>query len=188
MRKDLGVKTYLYPQPVLMIVTYNEDNTVNVMNAAWGAISDYDQISICLALEHKTVKNILERKAFCVSMATLSTMTESDYFGIVSGNNIKDKLSNTKFTYTKSNKVDAPLIDQYPLTIECKLISLNNETGICLGKIVNVSCDESILNGNKINIEKLQAISFDPSNNAYLLLDKTVGKAFFEGKKIIKKE
>ena len=143
MRKNFGVKTWIFPQPVLMLGTYDENGTPNLMNAAWGGIYDYDKVEVNLA-DHKTTKNLLVNKAFTLSMATKKTVKESDYFGIVSGNDVPNKVEKAGFHHFKSEFVNAPLFEEYPLTIECEMINLG-EDGRLVGKILNVSVDESIL-------------------------------------------
>ena len=187
MRKNFGSKTWLYPQPVLIIASYDKDGTPDAMNAAWGGISDYNQISMCLSAGHKTVKNILNKKAFTVSVGTAKYVAQCDYVGIVSANNVPDKLKRAGFTTTKSAFVDAPLINELPLALECKLVSYNTDTGIMTGEIVNVSADESILTDGKIDVKKLQPITFDAANNKYIVLGDVVGNAFEDGKPISKR-
>ena len=185
MRKNFGAKPYTYPQPVLIIASYDENGTADAMNAAWGGISDETQISMCLSAGHKTVKNILKRKAFTVSMADAAHVTECDYVGIVSANDVPDKLSRAGFHTTKSEFVDAPLIDELPMALECRLVSYDEESCRLIGEIVNVSTDERILGENgKIDPAKLQPITFDPVNNAYLRLGEKVGNAFKDGVKL----
>lgn len=180
-RKSFGPKPLLYPMPVLIIGTYNEDGTANAMNAAWGMISDFNEISISLS-EHKTTENLRNRKAFTVSVATESQVVACDYAGIASGKTTPDKFEKAGFHALRSEFVDAPIIEELPLTLECKVKSFND--GILTGEIVNISVDESILNGDKINPKKLKPISFDPSNNNYLSLGEIVGEAFKDGFKI----
>ena len=185
MRKNFGAKPYTYPQPVLIIASYDENGTADAMNAAWGGISDDTQISMCLSAGHKTVKNILKRKAFTVSMADAAHVTECDYIGIVPANDVPDKLSRAGFHTTKSEFVDAPLIDELPMALECRLVSYDEESCRLIGEIVNVSADERILGENgKIDPAKLQPITFDPVNNAYLKLGEKVGNAFKDGIKL----
>lgn len=182
MRKNFGAKPYTYPQPVLIIASYDENGTPDAMNAAWGGISDDTQISMCLSAGHKTVKNILKRKAFTVSMADAAHVAACDYVGIVSANNVPDKLEKAGFHTTRSEFVDAPLIDELPMTLECRLVSYDEESCRMVGEIVNVSAEESVLDENgKIDPEKLQPITFDPVNNAYLKLGEKVGNAFRDG-------
>ena len=135
-----------------------------------------------LSKGHKTVKDLRERGAFTVSMGTLSQLVACDYVGVVSGNKVPDKVARAGWHVEKSSFVDAPLIQELPLALECKLISYDEETGILKGEIVNVSADESILdeNGN-VDVKKLQPITFDPFNNKYIVLGETVGNAFKDG-------
>ena len=185
MRKNFGAKPYTYPQPVLIIASYGEDGTADAMNAAWGGISDDTQISMCLSAGHKTVENILKRKAFTVSMADAAHVTECDYVGVVSANDVPDKLAKAGFHTTKSDFVDAPLIDELPMALECRLISYDPESCRMVGEIVNVSADENILDEKgKIDPAKLQPITFDPVNNAYLKIGEKVGNAFRDGLKL----
>ena len=145
MRKNFGAKPWTYPQPMLMIATYGEDGTPDVMNAAWGGISDDTQISICVSADHKTTKNILARKAFTVSMAEAPYVKECDYVGIVSGNKEPDKFAKAGFHAEPSEFVDAPLIKELRMAIECRLVSYDPETCRLVGEIVNVSADEGVL-------------------------------------------
>ena len=183
MRKDFGAKPYIYPQPVLIIATYGEDGTPDAMNAAWGGISDMNKIAMYLSASHKTVKNILQRKAFTVSMADADHVTACDYVGIVSANDVPDKLARSGLHATRSERVDAPLIDELPMALECTLVSFDEETELLVGEIVNVSADERVLGENgKIDPAKLRPITFDAVNNAYLVLGEKVGNAFQGGK------
>jgi len=185
MRKNFGANPYLYPMPVLIIATYGEDGTPDAMNAAWGSIADSNRIAMYLAAEHKTVKNILARRAFTVSMADAAHVIEADYVGIVSGNKVPDKVKRAGFHTTRSAYVDAPLIDELPMALECKLVSFDKETELLIGEIVNVCADEKILGENgKIDPSKLQPITYDPVNHRYLTLGEVVGNAFSDGKKL----
>lgn len=185
MRKNFGAKPLSYPQPVYIIATYGDDGTPNAMNAAWGGISEMKEISICITATHKTTKNILKRKAFTVSMAEAGQITACDYVGIVSGNKVEDKFTKAGFHAIKSEFVDAPLIEELSVAVECKLIDFNPETGILRGEIVNVSVDERVLDENgKVDAAKVQPIVFDPFNNDYLKVGEKVGKAFSDGKQL----
>lgn len=182
MRKNFGAKAMCYPMPVYIIGTYNADGTPNAMNAAWGGISEETEISICVSEGHKTTANILARKAFTVSMATANYMAACDYVGIVSGNKVPDKFAKAGFHATSSQFVDAPLIDELPMALECKLISYDSQTCRLVGEIVNVSADESVLGENgKVDVSKLQPITYDPMNHHYLALGEKVGQAFRDG-------
>ena len=182
MRKNFGAKTICYPMPVFIIGTYNADGTPNAMNAAWGGISEEQEISICVDNTHKTAENLLARKAFTVSMATEKYIAACDYVGIVSGNKEPDKFAKAGFHATKSAFVDAPLIDELPMALECEVISYDTETCRLVGRIVNVSADESVLGHNgKVDVSKLQPITYDSMNHDYLVLGKKVGNAFQDG-------
>ena len=184
-RKNFGAHAHIYPQPVFIIASYDENGTPDAMNAAWGNIADYTTIALYLAPSHKTVENILNRKAFTVSMATEDYMLESDYVGIVSANNVPDKLERSGFHTTKSEFVDAPLIDELPMTLECELISYDTNTDLLLGKVINLSADESILDETgKIDPFKLKPIIFDSVHASYLNIGNKVGNAFNDGNKI----
>lgn len=184
MRKNFGPKPMMYPMPVLIIGTYNEDGTPNAMNAAWGGIADTEIISICLA-KHRTTDNIFTRKAFTVSMATAETVVAADYVGIVSGEKVADKVAKAGWHTTKSEFVDAPLIDELPMALECRLISYDPESCRLVGEIVNVSADESVLGENgKVDAAKLRPITYDPMNHHYLVLGEQVGQAFHDGLKL----
>lgn len=181
MRKNFGAKPVLYPQPVFIIASYDENRIPDAMNAAWGGISEMSELSMCISPEHKTTENILARKAFTVSMATVETLTACDYVGIVSANDVPDKFARAGFTAEKSEFVDAPLIKELPMAVECKLISYDSETCRMVGEIVNVSADEAILTNGRIDPKKLNPITFDPANNAYIALGERVGNAFRDG-------
>lgn len=185
MKKNFGAKPYTYPQPVFIIAAYGEDGVPDAMNAAWGGISESTEISMCLSPGHKTVKNILARKAFTVSMADAAHVVECDYVGIVSGNEVPDKLEKAGFHTTKAEFVDAPMIDELPMTLECKLVSYDAESCRMVGEIVNVCADERILDEDgKIDPMKLEPIVFDPVNSAYWKLGEKVGNAFKDGAKL----
>ncbi len=182
MRRNFGAKPLCYPQPVFIIGTYGDDGTPNAMNAAWGGISEEREISLCISAEHKTTANILARKAFTVSMATAAQTVACDYVGVVSGNDVPDKFARAGFHATKSEFVDAPLIDELPMAVECRLISYDAESCRLVGEIVNVSADESVLRENgKVDPAKLQPITFDPMDHSYLVLGEKVGSAFRDG-------
>lgn len=185
MRKNFGAKPYLYPMPVLIIAAYDENGVPNAMNAAWGSICDMDQIAMYLSSGHKTVKNILEQKAFTVSMADAENAVAADYVGVVSGNKVPDKMEKTGWHMVKSELVNAPVIEELPLTLECELVSFDEETECVVGKILNVSADERILNeeGN-IDLSKFHPIIYDPANHDYVKLGEKVGNAFEDGYKL----
>ena len=184
MRKNFGAKSWLYPMPVLIVGTYDDKGTPNAMNAAWGGIYDTNLVMVCLADEHKTTENIKKTGAFTLSFATAETVVPCDYVGIVSANDVPDKFEKAGFHATKSELVNAPIIDELPMTVECRLLKFN-EDGICIGEIVNVSADKSILDGDgKIDVKKLDPIIYDSVSHAYWGFGEKVGQAFFDGKKI----
>ena len=182
MRKNFGAKALCYPMPVFIIGTYNTDGTPNAMNAAWGGISEEQEISICVDSAHRTAENLMARRAFTVSMATAKYVAACDYVGIVSGSKAPDKFAKAGFHATKSAFVDAPLIDELPMALECEVISYDEESCRLVGRIVNVSADESVLGENgKVDVTKLRPISYDPMNHDYLVLGEKVGNAFQDG-------
>lgn len=186
MRKDLGKQTFIFPMPVLIIGTYDENGEVDAMNAAWGGIYDYNQVFVSLA-NHVTTDNIRKNKAFTISFATKKTVAASDYVGLVSKADDKDKIKKAGLHPFKSNKVNAPLFEEYPLTLECKLVSLDGELGeggYLVGEIINVSADESILTNGKIDIHKLEPIAYNGASHTYNLVDEEVAKAFNVGLKL----
>ena len=183
MRKNIKTTEAIFPMPVLMIATYNEDGTVDVMNAAWGTMLERDHIILNLTETHKTVKNIKEKKAFTVSIADTKHVVEADYFGIVSGNNTPNKFENSKLTATKSTMVNAPIINEFPICMECEFIEYQDGQYGCgvVGKIVNVTADESVMKGDNVDISLLNAIAFDPYTHGYYKVNERVGEAFKDG-------
>ena len=183
MRKNIKVTEGIFPMPVLLIATYNEDGTVNVMNAAWGMMYSQNEVILNLTESHKTVQNIKDNKAFTINLADSNHVMVADYFGVVSGNNTKDKFVNSGLTYEKSVNVDAPIINEFPICMECEFLeyqSAENGGGV-IGKIVNVTAREDVLEDDKINIEKVNAIAFDPYTHGYYTVTKRVGNAFQDG-------
>ncbi len=180
-RVDFGAKPWVFPMPVLIIGTYDKDGVPNAMNAAWGMISDMNEISISLS-NHKTTENLEATGAFTVSFATEDTVAACDYVGIESALKVPNKFEKAGFTQTKSSRVNAPIINELHVALECKVKSFEN--GILLGEIVNVTADESVLTDGKIDPKKLKPIAFDPVNNTYVALGDVVGKAFSDGVKL----
>ncbi len=184
MRKNFGAKTWLYPMPVLIVGTYDEKGTPNAMNAAWGGIYDTNQVMVCLADDHKTTENIRRTGAFTLSFATADTVIPCDYVGIVSANDVPDKFTKAGFHAVASEYVKAPIIEELPMTVECRLLKFN-EDGICVGEIVNISADERILDDNgRPDVKKLNPIVYDGVTHAYRGLGEKVGQAFSDGKKL----
>ena len=170
--------------PVFIVAAYDKSGAPCCMNAAWGGIYDTNQIMVCLDDGHKTTKNILESGAFTVSIADAAHVVEADYVGVVSGNDLPDKMAKAGLTTVKSDFVNAPIINEFPMTIECKLLKFN-EDGICIGEIVNVSADEAVLDADgKIDPKKLEPITYDSVHHTYIKLGEKVGNAFSDGKRL----
>ncbi len=177
-RVSFGAKPLMYPQPVLIIGTYDENGVPNAMNAAWGITTNFKEITISLS-DHKTTDNLKVKKAFTVSMATEDQVVACDYVGVESGRKVPDKFAKAGFHATKSEFVDAPLIDELPLAMECRVKSFEN--GILIGEIVNVSADETVITDGAVDITKVKPISFDPFGYAYFGVGEKVGNAFKDG-------
>ena len=169
--------------PVLMVATYNEDGSVNVMNAAWGTMQERGTVALNLTESHKTVKNIKARGAFTVSIADAAHVVEADYFGVETGNKVADKFARSGLTASKAENVDAPVINEFPLCLECEFIEYQtNEYGCgVIGKVVNVSADESVMPGGKLDMSLVGAIAFDPYTHGYYKVTDRVGEAFKDG-------
>ena len=184
MRKNFGAKPMLYPMPVFIVAAYDKNGVPNAMNAAWGGISEEEEITICLGADHKTTANILESGAFTVSMATADYVAECDYVGVVSGNKVPDKLERCGFHTERAEHVNAPIILELPMALECRLKSYDAESCRLIGEIVNVCCEESILTNGKIDAAKLRPITYDSATHDYRVLGDVVGKAFSDGLKL----
>lgn len=182
-RKNFGASHALIttPQPCVMIATWDENKNPDVMMAAWAGQLDYKQIVISLS-RHKTTDNLAKTGAFTISFADERTVAESDYFGLVSGNKVPDKVAKAGFTVTPSPNVNAPIINEYPLTLECRVVSF--EDGMLIGEVVNQSADESILTDGQVDLAKLKPIVFDAAGMCYRALGDVVGKAWGAGKAI----
>lgn len=183
MRKKLDLTEGIFPMPVLMVATYNEDGNVNVMNAAWGTMQERGNVALNLTETHKTVQNIKERGAFTVSIADVAHVTEADYFGIESGNKVANKFKNSGLTASKAETVDAPVINEFPLCLECEFIEYQDNRYGCgvIGKVVNVTADESVVADGKIDMSLVNAIAFDPYTHGYYKVTERVGEAFKDG-------
>ena len=185
MRKNFGAKPWTYPQPVFILAAYGDDDLPNAMTAAWGGISEANEVTVCISAGHKTTENIQKRGAFTISMATAPQMAACDYVGIVSGGDVVDKVEKAGWHTTKSDFVDAPLIDELPMALECKLVSYDPRSCRLVGEIVNVSADASVLDAEgSIDPDKLQPILFDPIHTTYRKLGEVVGRAFHDGAKL----
>lgn len=181
MRKNFGTKSWFYPLPVLVIGTYCEDGTPDAMNAAWGGLYDADKVVLCLSAGHKTTKNILARGAFTVSFADAAHVVPADFVGLVSANREPRKFQKSGFHAVKSAFVDAPLLEELPVALECRFVK-QTEDGNIIGKIVNVSVDERVLGADGgIDFEKFQPIAFEPARSGYHVLGRRVGSAFSDG-------
>lgn len=184
-RKNFGAKPLSLPQPVWIIATYDENGVPDAMNAAWGGISEENEISVCLSPGHKTCKNFAKTGAFTVSMADKAHVVGCDYVGIASANKTADKFARAGFTATRSELVNAPIINELAVCIECKVKEYDLDTCILKGEIVNVSVDESALTDGKVDIAKVQPIAFDPFNCAYHVLGDKVADAFKIGRSLM---
>lgn len=185
MRKNFGSKPWSYMQPVYIVGTYDEDGVPDAMNAAWGGISGLNEISFCIGKNHKTVENLKKTGDFTVSMGTSEQIVACDYVGLISGKKDPDKFTKAGFHHEKSEIVNAPIILELPMTLECRVKSYDEETEILKGKIVNVTADDSILTDGEIDPLKLNPVSFDPVTKSYWNIGKKVGNAFSDGKKLI---
>lgn len=186
MRKKLNITEGIFPMPVLMVATYNEDGSVNVMNAAWGTMQERGTVVLNLTETHKTVKNIKARGSFTVSIADAAHVVEADYFGVISGNKVVNKFEKSGLTASKAETVDAPVINEFPLCLECEYIEYqNNEYGCgVIGKVVNVTADESVMPNGKLDMSLVNAIAFDPYTHGYYKVTERVGEAFHDGMKL----
>ncbi len=185
MRTNLKAKAFIYPLPVLIVGTYDEEGKPDAMNAAWGTVCDTAQVSLYLSASHKTVKNLLKTGAFTVAIADADNVTACDFVGIVSANTDPDKLKKTGWHITKSALVNAPIIEELPLVLECKLVSYDEESENCIGEVVGVSADERILDGNgKIDLTKFRPIIYATDTHEYYAFGEKVGNAFSDGKKL----
>ena len=189
MRKDLGKQPALFPMPVLMVAAYDEDGTVGVMNAAWGMICDMDKIALFIDEDHKTTKNIRHSKAFTVSLADREHMAEADFFGIATGNKMPDKFARSGCHAEKSGHVNAPVITEFPVTMECELAEIVETDNLyaVVGTIVNVSADEKVLGeGGRVDPAKLNALIFDQFRAGYYVAGDKVGQAWNAGSALAK--
>ncbi len=186
MRTKINLTEGIFPMPVLMVATYNEDGSVNVMNAAWGTMQERGTVALNLTETHKTVENIKKRKAFTISIADAAHVAEADYFGVESGNKVPDKLKKSGLTACKAEFVDAPVINEFPLCLECEFIEYqNNEYGCgVIGKVVNVTADERVMVDGKVDMSLVDAIAFDPYTHGYYRVTERVGEAFRDGLKL----
>ena len=182
MMESEGKHAVITPEGVFIIGTYDENGTPNAKNAAWGMQSDMGEITLMLG-KHKTTENFEKTGAFTVAFGTADTLLISDYFGVETGKKV-NKIEKAGCHVHKSAHVNAPIIEEYPLTLECKVRNWDSETGYLIGEIVASQADESILTDGKVDLGKLRPIIFDPSFNAYRVVGEIVGKAFSDGLKL----
>ncbi len=189
MSKNFGSKPYSFPMPTYMIGTYNEDNTPDVMMMAWGGICADDMVALNLEADHKAVANLKSRKAFTLAIPGVDTIKESDYLGIVSSNKVANKFKNSGLSYIESQLVDAPIIVQYPVTLECEVVEMQQQPyGLrVLGKIVNVRADDEVLDANgNIDVAKINAFVFDQVKYGYYSIGEKIGQAWHSGADLLK--
>jgi flavin reductase (DIM6/NTAB) family NADH-FMN oxidoreductase RutF len=188
MKKELGVHPYLFPMPVLMIATYGEDGSVDVMNMAWGGICANDMVSLNISEGHKTTANIKATHAFTLSVADVDHLKEADFFGIASGNKMADKFERSGLTATKSERVNAPIVNEFPLTLECEVVEMGQTVSgyRVTGRIVGVLAEERVLDEDgKVDPAKLGAFCFDQFQNGYYAIGEKVGQAWDSGKPLM---
>ena len=184
MKKDIDTKNALFPMPVVVVATYDEKGKIDAMTAAWAMISASDKITLCLDESHKTTKNIRAVKAFTVSIADKAHMAEADFFGIVSGHKMKDKFERSGCHATKSEHVNAPIIEEFPVVMECELAEIveTENLHVIVGTIVNAQADEKVLNRKgQITTSKIKPMVFDQFHNNYYGVGRKIGKAWHEG-------
>ena len=188
MGTKLNITEGISPMPALMIGTYSEDGSVNVMNAALGTMQERDIVALNLTETHKTVQNIKAQGGFTVSIADAAHMVEADYFGVESGNRVTDKFARSWLTASKAETVDAPVINEFPICLECQFIEYQDGEYGCgvIGKVVNVTADERIMMNGRIDMARVQAIAFDPYTHGYYKVTERVGEAFKDGLKLKK--
>ncbi|MBR1737691.1 MAG: flavin reductase family protein [Firmicutes bacterium] len=189
MRKNLGKLPAVFPMPVLMVAAYDENGVVNVMNAAWGTICDMDKIALIIGEEHKTTQNIRKTKAFTVALANKENIEAADFFGIATGNKMPDKFAKSGLHAEKSEFVNAPIITEFPVTMECELAEIVETDNLhaVVGKIINVCAHESVIDDkDKVDPAKLNALIFDQFRSGYYTIGEQVGKAWNAGAEMMK--
>lgn len=189
MKKELQPAPYLAPMPVLMINTYNDDGSVDVMNMAWGGVCAQDQVELNIGERHKTSANIARRKAFTLSVADVAHVKEADFFGIASGNTMEDKFERSGLTASKSEKVDAPVVNEFPITLECEVVFDGMSEGHhrVVGKVVGILAEESVLDADgKPDITKVRPLTFDQFHNGYYALGEKAGEAWGTGRELMR--
>ena len=186
MKKKINTCPAIFPMPVILIATYNEDGSIDVMNAAWGTAYDTKQILLNISESHKTTENIRRNKAFTVTVATERFIAEADYVGIVSAKRVKDKFAKTGLKAHKSDLINAPILDDFPICMECTPAEYDGEYGV-LGDILRLTVDEEFVDANgMVDLAKMRVIAYDPFNHGYYVVGEKVGQAFSDGKKLMK--
>lgn len=185
--KSLGQKSWMLPQPVLIIGTYNSDGTPNAMNAAWGGQWDAKEIMISMGA-HATTENLNRCGDFTVAFATVDTMVAADFVGIVSAKNDPEKMQKTGWSAVKADNVEAPVFTAFPMTLECRLlrkIDESEEGYYIVAEVVNILVREEYLAADgKPDVEKMRLITYDPVHHGYIALGERVGNAFADGKQL----
>ena len=190
MKKNLGSIPGLFPMPVVIVSAYDREGIPNAMTAAWAQITDMDKIALFVDPDHKTMKNILETKAFTVAIADVEHMAEADCIGIVSGNNMPDKLEKSGFHVTKSEFVNAPVIEELPVSMDCELADIIDTEDVyaMVGKIVNICAEDRVIGEDgKVNPDQIHALIFDQFRNGYYAVGEKVGQAWNAGKDLVRK-
>lgn len=190
MKKSLGVKPYLFPMPVFVLGTYNDDGTPDLMTMAWGGLCDYTMVALNLDEGHRTSDNIKKRKAFTLAIADCAHIKEADFAGLVSANDDPKKFEKTGLHAVKSDKVDAPVFEEFPFTMECTAAELQHTIAgfRVIGNIENILADERILDAEgNVNVQALDAAIFDAAHPAYYHLGEKAADAFSCGKSLEKK-
>ncbi|KQC05987.1 MAG: flavoredoxin [Smithella sp. SDB] len=186
MKKSFGAKTLVYPTPVWLVGTYDKNGKPNAATIAWGGVCSSKPPCVAISLRETTYThgNIMERKAFTINIPSSAQVEIADYCGVASGKNV-DKFAAAKITAIKSEIVDAPFIQEFPMILECKL---SNFIGIgihthFIGEILNVKIDESVLGEDELpDILKINPVIYVPEIKSYYAAGKYLGKAFSMGK------
>lgn len=187
MRKQLDAQPGLFPMPVTVVAAYDENGTIQLMNAAWAQISSMQEIALFIDEDHATTKAIRQTGAFTVSLADVAHMKEADYVGIASGNKVHDKFARTGLTATKAAHVNAPVIEEFPVCLECELVGVTEGlVHAVIGKIVGVSADEGVLDDEgRVDPAKLDALVFDQFQSGYYAVGTKVGQAWSAGAELL---
>lgn len=184
MKKSLGAQPAIFPMPVLIVAAYDAEGIVQAMNAAWGTICGHDKVALCIDEGHATTKAIRQTGAFTVALADESHMAEADYLGIATGNKMADKFAKSGLTATRAAHVNAPVIDEFPVSLECELAEVvqTEHAHLVVGTIVDVLAEEDVLaEDGKVDVRKAGLLSFDQFQRAYVSAGQQVAKAWNVG-------